>query len=515
MATPRELVGDGLKNSAWMAAVLLLTEACSTVSPPEALTIEQATQALDAWRQFITTEATTYTMTAPVGLLAEASDPTRLITLSPIVDGKADASVQWAVGFGTWQNMKTGEKENHSVFLRRQNGQVQVFGLFGIAEHTDTKTVFTASTLESGILRDAQMQVEIVVSPDGSTIAVRDTKTAGTVFLTETPSQSSATPSATDVPRPVIDKLVEVASGAKPAQAAGEETLVEATQEPTKESTNTPELAKPVVSHNLSAENAKTMVVEGGTWVVKNAAGQITATYIPETGWVYEWEKIKVEQALLIYGNGNMTIEVDQSLMALPEYDSSKALIMNGNPIKDGVVIFSKINMTGGQEVNWDQDVALISARIIGATKLDTVTINRKQVDRYLLSYGIQLSPDKKVILVSVVEDGGETRIFVLPNGDVTNVNINQIAPEHVRLIGIPTHDLISQIQAGALNNQQVLLYVAYNFPSWHHRVVENQVRKILIETIQSGEIPPSTISISTSPSGIGTSLAMPEAIIP
>ncbi|MDO9131264.1 MAG: hypothetical protein Q7U34_15505 [Anaerolineales bacterium] len=189
--------------------------------------------------------------------------------------------------------------------------------------------------------------------------------------------------------------------------------------------TPTPEPAQPDAPHGLSAVNAASQTFENGQWVVKNAAGEITATYTPETGWVYEWEKIKAEQALLIYGNGNTTIEVDESLMVLPEYDPSKALIMNGNPIKDGIVIFSKINMTGGQNGNWDQDVALISARIIGAMKLDTVTINRKQVDRYLLSYGIQLSPDKRVISVSVVEDGGETSIFVLPNADATNININ------------------------------------------------------------------------------------------
>ncbi|MDO9131265.1 MAG: hypothetical protein Q7U34_15510 [Anaerolineales bacterium] len=92
---------------------------------------------------------------------------------------------------------------------------------------------------------------------------------------------------------------------------------------------------------------------------------------------------------------------------------------------------------------------------------------------------------------------------------------INQIAPEHVQLIGIPTHDLISQIKSGALGGQQVLLYVSFNKPSWHPRANENPARLSLIEAIKKGQIPPPGSTVSTASIEIGATLAMPDAVIP
>jgi len=64
--------------------------------------------------------------------------------------------------------------------------------------------------------------------------------------------------------------------------------------------TITPELVQPALGHNLSAENAKTMVVEGGTWVVKNADGLVTAIWYSTAGeWVYNMENIKTTYGIV------------------------------------------------------------------------------------------------------------------------------------------------------------------------------------------------------------------------
>lgn len=57
----------------------------------------------------------------------------------------------------------------------------------------------------------------------------------------------------------------------------------------------TPEAARPSVSHGLQPVNAASETFENGAWVVKNAAGEVTATWDADANaWAYDMEHIQV-----------------------------------------------------------------------------------------------------------------------------------------------------------------------------------------------------------------------------
>jgi hypothetical protein len=72
--------------------------------------------------------------------------------------------------------------------------------------------------------------------------------------------------------------------------------LPTATMTPNYEPSPTPDIPRPTISSNLSPQNNATTVLENGQWVVKNAAGQITATWDSAKGeWTYNYENINMQ----------------------------------------------------------------------------------------------------------------------------------------------------------------------------------------------------------------------------
>jgi hypothetical protein len=68
------------------------------------------------------------------------------------------------------------------------------------------------------------------------------------------------------------------------------------TPTPTVTPTPTPVIPRPTVDSNLSSQNNASMVVENGTWVVKNAEGNVTATWDGTTNkWTYNYDNIKMQ----------------------------------------------------------------------------------------------------------------------------------------------------------------------------------------------------------------------------
>jgi hypothetical protein len=60
--------------------------------------------------------------------------------------------------------------------------------------------------------------------------------------------------------------------------------------------TPTPEIPRPTIDSNLSSQNNASMTVENGTWVVKNAEGNVTATWDGTTNkWTYNYDNIKMQ----------------------------------------------------------------------------------------------------------------------------------------------------------------------------------------------------------------------------
>jgi len=95
---------------------------------------------------------------------------------------------------------------------------------------------------------------------------------------------------------------------------------------PTPEFTPTPEIIEPSIPHGLRPENAATQTYENGIWVVKNADGQVTATWNELTNeWTYDTENIITKQIILGYDVDPAVIE--PFLGPLPPDDPSTHFI--------------------------------------------------------------------------------------------------------------------------------------------------------------------------------------------
>jgi len=81
------------------------------------------------------------------------------------------------------------------------------------------------------------------------------------------------------------------------------------TQIPTLEPTPTQEIAKPTEPNGLRPVNAASEILENGTWVVRNRAGEITATWnAQKSEWDYSVENINVAYTFV-------GLEVDRSII--------------------------------------------------------------------------------------------------------------------------------------------------------------------------------------------------------
>lgn len=103
--------------------------------------------------------------------------------------------------------------------------------------------------------------------------------------------------------------------------------------------TPTPEIAEPSIPHGLLPENAAEQIVENDTWVVKNASGEITATWDEKTKeWTYHRENIKVSYTKIGFEPDDPSF-LAPLLEPLPPDDPSTHFIdpATGKPVPYGI----------------------------------------------------------------------------------------------------------------------------------------------------------------------------------
>ena len=235
-------------------------------------------------------------------------------------------------------------------------------------------------------------------------------------------------------------------------------TAFSASPEPTK----TPEPEQPAVFHNLSAENAKTMVVEGGTWVVKNAAGLVTASY--ENGaWVLHEENITFK---VIGWTSKYEFELTREQHPecfdhLSLTDPSINLNIDGVPVRDGFLGEDEVSFTGGTTATY--------ANFVG---------------RYAASFKLANDPGSIAcirindLLVPVYLDS-DTSNFSIETWFLHNQNPNDFA------YGGLTFSQIKNTIESLPQGQQIIIGIPYNFSDNHILSRFNDIWKKVIDILK------------------------------
>lgn len=145
---------------------------------------------------------------------------------------------------------------------------------------------------------------------------------------------------------------------------------------PTPAPTYTPTPTPPPVDHGLRPENAATQTYENGIWTVKNADGQVTATWNEETSeWTYDMETIKIQRILAGWHDNDLTPYKEILERPLPPDDPSTRFIDpgTGKPMEYGSWKEGSVEMSGYLIGDFIQPLTYISVRIRGGVEVDGV----------------------------------------------------------------------------------------------------------------------------------------------
>ena len=166
------------------------------------------------------------------------------------------------------------------------------------------------------------------------------------------------------------------------------------TSTPTETNTPTPEVPRPAVSPNLAPINNASMAYENGTWVVRNAAGNITSTWdSAKNEWTYNYENITTQYAIAGWPESltkdfglTFTRENHPECFVRAPHDESLNLTdAAGTPYKDGYA---------GQLIDEGVTVNKYIARFI-----TTSIIDYPDWIGSILCVQVGAAPDKTVIL--------------------------------------------------------------------------------------------------------------------
>ena len=169
----------------------------------------------------------------------------------------------------------------------------------------------------------------------------------------------------------------------------------------------TPEIPRPAVSPNLAPINNASMAYENGTWVTKNTAGKITATYT-ETGWKYNNDNITVE---VIGWASTLPFELTRDkhpeCFIKPEANASLDFVSNGQPVPDGFLKDFTESYTDGSSTTF----AWFVARYVGSFIDADYTVGRQPSMVVCIRVGDALVP-----VVINTNDYGTQMYFIQEN---------------------------------------------------------------------------------------------------
>ena len=257
--------------------------------------------------------------------------------------------------------------------------------------------------------------------------------------------------------------------------------------------TITPELAQPALGHNLSAENAKTMVVEGGTWVVKNADGLVTATWdSANSEWTYNMENI--HQQIFVVENYTQFDPASipaEMLSPLADYTSGRLTDETGNPVVDGTIIEKIIVLSSVRIGNYDAQYAYVASRFRGLTQIIWAAKGAKH-DGYIALFEVCLAPDKSIYLSYYLSDDNDdsVNLFLLQDGSIAKFEPNGMDPNAVPPWGIIKSDLIQRLNNASAIGMPVLFPIEHDMPEGMGLEDQNKYRAELLSAIQNHRLP-------------------------
>jgi hypothetical protein len=211
---------------------------------------------------------------------------------------------------------------------------------------------------------------------------------------------------------------------------------------------------------------------------------------------------------------------VPDSCKVIPVATADNTLTLNGQPLPDGTVIDTSINVTMVSSGKYQLPTLLITARAVAIEKISPIQRNNTSVDQYLICFNVKLPSGDNVVMASVFRNNQmsgfeNTLAFILPDVDIAGVEIDQTKPNATPYIGINNATFINLFTSGQIIGQQVLLPFSYNFPPNDGLAYQNPARSAIVEALKDGRLPPEVgfdpVVINT----IGTSLVMPKKLIP
>jgi len=228
----------------------------------------------------------------------------------------------------------------------------------------------------------------------------------------------------------------------------------------TPEVTKTPEPAKPAVAYNLSPQNAASETYENGAWVVKNAAGAVTATWDSAKGeWTYNYENI--QRVISIVGNTSLELREINVPSEITDYlpdDPAKHLVNASGLVEDGTMKTFNVEFISTEvEGKLIDQIYYVAARIWGV-----VPWTYKTCTGSAIFFEVRVTPDKSLYFYKLL--GGKD-IFTYINIPDNNLDLFDASNNTKDESGMTEDELIQLLGSNEAIGAQVSIPIVIYIP--------------------------------------------------
>lgn len=386
MAVPKELQGHSSSEMLGKAAPFVVAEmvlaACTpqteTPVPSDIFTSEVAGQAASKWSEFshkdsVTNTVTNFTSTENPKFVASSDGS--LLTMRLEKDGVEVPNQQWALGT---EQVTDGTAIFTLPLLVSYDTATHKTASYALLYDTVASTENSQTYRKASLSSDGKIQETtglIVMNTVDGKMSLSEVNLDG--VYTFVPLLKGELP--TQTPQEIGDWLVQAISRATPVSAESgnpQVPVITPTKEVVPESTPTTEIAEPTVPNGLRPENAATQVVENGTWVVKNADGNVTATWNKETKtWVYSAENIHTQYDIVGFEGQDQQFLNELLNKPLPPEDPNTSYILpneNGE-VRYGIYATMQVDTNSVRFGDYSLTYESLLARLRGAFDINGV----------------------------------------------------------------------------------------------------------------------------------------------
>lgn len=230
----------------------------------------------------------------------------------------------------------------------------------------------------------------------------------------------------------------------------------------TQTSTATP-IPTPAVEAGLHGDNAAQTVYENSTWIVRNANGEVTATWDEATGlWTYDMDVVKTNQLVAgivlaemsKYYPSNFFTDVLSRLLPPDEPSTHFIDPVTNKPMRYGTFKEASISVNHSTLGPYEQDVTYVSVRVRGSVS-----------DEYgnpdlILSVPTGVDSES-IVIIPLLPSRLPLMVFGISNKDITG-NLEEIERRYIKSV---PEESVEDFLNGQAFGQQVLIMVKRNLP--------------------------------------------------